>query len=38
MGVRVDSVIPCRGRVVTMRRHVWGRLGLERKAVCDSEQ
>ena len=37
MGVRAGSVTPCRGRVVTMRRHVWGRLGLERKAVGDSE-
>lgn len=37
MGVRVDSVIPCRGRVATMRRRGCGGLGLERKAVGDSE-
>ena len=37
MEVQAGSVTPYRGRVVTMRRHVWSRLDLERKAVGDSE-
>ena len=37
MGVQAGSVTPYRGRVVTMRRRVWGRLGLERKAVGEHE-